>query len=90
MANQHGYRTCVACGAEKEKELFYRLVKTSEKIELDLTGKKDGRGAYVCKNATCIKRMFQKKALNRSYHGNVSMQSYEKLMEVFRERGETL
>ena len=44
-------RTCMACNQQKEKQELLRIIKTKEGlIEVDLTGKKNGRGAYICKN----------------------------------------
>ena len=55
MAKKHiPVRTCVACGASRPKRELIRIVRTPEgHVELDLTGKKPGRGAYLCPRPEC-------------------------------------
>ena len=55
MAKKHvPVRTCVACGTSRPKRELIRIVRTPEgQVELDLTGKKPGRGAYLCPRAEC-------------------------------------
>ena len=49
---------CVSCGEMRPKKELLRMVKTPEgAIELDLTGKKNGRGAYICKSQACFERL---------------------------------
>ena len=49
-------RMCTGCGEMKPKRELVRVVKSPQgEISLDLTGKKPGRGAYVCKNVTCLR-----------------------------------
>ena len=51
-------RMCVSCGEMRPKKELLRMVKTPEgAIELDLTGKKNGRGAYICKSQACFERL---------------------------------
>ena len=51
-------RMCVSCGEMHPKKELLRMVKTPEgTIELDLTGKKNGRGAYICKSQACFERL---------------------------------
>jgi len=60
-------RICVGCREAKEKRSMVRIVKTAENVIcLDDTGKKNGRGAYICRNADCLKRAIQSKGLERS------------------------
>ena len=50
-------RTCIGCGTQKSKTELIRIVKTqSGEIKLDKTGKLPGRGAYICKDAECLKK----------------------------------
>ena len=54
---------CTGCGEMFDKRTLVRVVKSPDgEISLDLTGKKAGRGAYVCKNAECLKKARKKKA----------------------------
>ena len=55
-------RTCVACRSEKPKRELIRVVKLGEEIKLDLTGKANGRGAYVCNDKACIVKLKKSKA----------------------------
>jgi len=60
-------RICVGCREQKEKKSMVRIVKTAENVIcLDETGKMNGRGAYICKNAECLQRAIQSKGLERS------------------------
>lgn len=60
-------RICVGCREPKEKKSMVRIVKTAENVIcLDETGKMNGRGAYICKNAKCLQRAIQSKGLERS------------------------
>lgn len=58
---------CAGCGQMKSKKELIRIVKTPEDdIILDPTGKKNGRGAYVCKSIECLQNAFKTKGLERS------------------------
>ena len=53
----------------KDKNQCLRIVKSSEnKIEIDLTGKKNGRGAYLCKSKECMEKALKNNSLERSFH----------------------
>ena len=57
-------RMCVGCREMKEKRELIRVVRTPEgQVELDATGKRSGRGAYVCRQADCLKRSIKQKQL---------------------------
>ena len=59
-------RQCVGCREMKDKKALLRIVKTPEgEILLDATGKKSGRGAYVCRDAQCLKKARKSRALDR-------------------------
>ena len=81
MANKKiPMRKCVGCQEMKEKKSLIRVVKTAEgDIILDDTGKKNGRGAYICKSLECIKKAKKTKALERSLGVSLSEQVYEEL-----------
>lgn len=60
-------RKCTGCGEMKpKKELIRVLLDTDNKICIDDTGKKNGRGAYICKNIECLKKAVKTKGLERS------------------------
>ena len=50
-------RTCIACRNAKPKKELIRIVKFNDEISLDLTGKKNGRGAYICKDEECFNKL---------------------------------
>ena len=65
-------RKCVACNEMRPKDQLFRVVRISGKVQLDLSYKSQGRGAYVCKNKDCIALAEKKKSFNRSLKGMVS------------------
>ena len=73
-------RMCTACREMKPKKELIRVVKTPEnEIKLDLTGKLNGRGAYICKSEECLKKAQKSGALSRAFSLEVSSEIYEKL-----------
>lgn len=57
---------CVGCREMKEKRELIRIVRTPEgEVAIDETGKRSGRGAYICRNAECLKRAIKQKQLER-------------------------
>lgn len=75
-------RMCTGCGEMFDKRTLVRVVKSPEgEILLDLTGKKSGRGAYVCKNPDCLKKARKKKALERAFSVQISEEVYNAMEE---------
>ena len=73
-------RKCVACQEMKPKKELLRVVRTPEAdIEVDLKGKKSGRGAYICLNPECLKLSQKKKALDRALEVKVNDDIYQML-----------
>ena len=73
-------RQCVGCGEMKSKKELIRVLKTEEAgFVLDFTGKKNGRGAYICRNAECLKAAKKSKGLDRSFKMAVSDDVYDSL-----------
>ena len=73
-------RQCVGCGEMKSKKELIRILKTEEEgFILDFTGKKNGRGAYICRNAECLKAAKKSKGLDRSFKMAVSDDVYDSL-----------
>ena len=61
-------RMCTGCGEMKPKPELVRIVRSPEgEISLDLTGRKNGRGSYICKNAACFDKAMKKKAFERAF-----------------------
>lgn len=73
-------RQCIGCGARKEKRELIRIVKLPEgDIHIDTSGKKNGRGAYICNSAACLEAARKKHALNRAFKADVSDSVFEQL-----------
>ncbi len=73
-------RMCTGCGQMKPKRELIRIVKTPDgEFLLDATGKKSGRGAYLCKNAECLKNCRKSKRLEKSFSCRIPDEVYEKL-----------
>lgn len=74
----------------KEKRSLVRVVRTEEgEAKLDLTGKANGRGAYVCPSAECLKKAVKSRALDRALEVTVSPEVMERLAsEIERRIGE--
>lgn len=73
-------RQCVGCGEMKSKKEMLRVLKTAEdEILLDATGRKNGRGAYVCFSRECLAKAIRGKGLERSFKMSIPREVYEKL-----------
>lgn len=77
-------RQCVGCGEMKSKKEMMRVLKTpEEQIVLDTTGKKNGRGAYLCMTEECLKKARKNKGLERSFKMSISNEVYDSLEKEF-------
>ncbi len=75
-------RRCTGCGEHFPKIELIRVVRSKEgEISLDKTGKKSGRGAYICKSAACLKKARQKKRLETSLECNIPDEVYTVMEE---------
>ena len=73
---------CIGCGEMKPKKTLVRIVKNKEdEIFVDLTGKAGGRGAYICRDAECLKKARKSKRLERSYSCRIPDEVYDRLEE---------
>jgi len=73
-------RQCIGCGEMKNKKEMMRIIKTpQEEILIDVTGKKNGRGAYICKSSDCFKKAVKSKGLERSLKVGIPHEVYEEL-----------
>ena len=73
---------CIGCREMKSKRELIRIVKNKEgEISLDLTGKKQGRGAYLCKDNTCIEKVIKTRSLNRHFKAEVGVKIIASLKE---------
>ena len=77
-------RQCVGCGEMKDRKEMMRILKTAEgPIVLDMTGKKNGRGAYLCKSAECLQKARRNKGLERSFKMSIPEEVYETLEKEY-------
>ena len=82
-------RQCVGCGEMKSKKEMMRILKTAEgDIVLDVTGKKNGRGAYLCKSNDCLKKAGKNRGIERSFKMNIPSEVYDNLEKEFAESEE--
>ncbi len=75
-------RKCTGCQEMKSKKELIRVVKNDEGvISLDFTGKKQGRGAYICPDMECLEKARKNKGLERSFKCAVPKEVYDQLRE---------
>ena len=75
-------RTCIACKNINDKKALIRIVRTKEGVfELDSTGRKNGRGAYICKDSKCFESLKRARGLDRSFKTQIPMEIYDKLLD---------
>ena len=80
-------RTCMGCNVKKSKAEFIRIVKNKEnEINIDKTGKQEGRGAYLCQDIQCFEKVIKNKRLERVLKQKISNEIYEKLRGVIFDR----
>ena len=73
-------RMCVGCREMKEKKTLIRIVRTPQgTVEMDLTGKKSGRGAYVCNSRACLKQAEKSHALSRALNCSITPEVLEQI-----------
>lgn len=80
MAKKIPMRQCIGCGEMKSKKELLRILRTeNEGIILDSTGRKNGRGAYICPNPECMKKARKSKGLDRSFKMSIPEEVYDNL-----------
>ena len=73
-------RQCMGCRERKPKRELIRIVRcTDGEVRLDFGGKMNGRGAYICPNAECLKKVRKSKALDRSLEVTIQEEVYDRL-----------
>ena len=73
-------RTCMGCNQKKDKTELIRIVKNKENnISVDITGKKEGRGAYICKDKECLEKLMKNKRLEKVFDMKISDEIYDEL-----------
>lgn len=73
-------RKCIGCSEMKDKRTLVRIVRSKEgEISVDLTGKKPGRGAYICKDIACLEKAQKAKRLERAFSTAIEPEIYDTL-----------
>ena len=81
-------RKCTGCNEMRPKKDLVRVVRSPEgEISLDLTGKKPGRGAYVCRDAACLAKARKAKRFERAFSCEIPDEVYERMGETLNEDG---
>ena len=92
-------RKCIGCGEMKPKKELMRIVKAPDAkgenesvlenndISVDLTGKKPGRGAYICRNVQCLRLAAKAHRLEKSFSCKIPDEVYEKLAKELADNG---
>ena len=79
-------RQCIGCGEMKSKKEMIRVIKTAEgEILLDATGRKNGRGAYLCPSMECFKKAVKGRCRERSFKMAIPREVYETLEKEMEE-----
>ena len=75
-------RQCMGCRERLDKKALIRVVRTPEgEVKLDVSGKLNGRGAYICPKVECLKKAQKSKALDRSLEVTIPEEVYQELAE---------
>lgn len=81
-------RQCIGCGEMKHKKEMIRILKSPEgEFSLDATGRKNGRGAYLCPSMDCLKKAIKSKGLERSFKMAIPKAVYETLEREMEQLG---
>ena len=82
MGKKIPQRMCLGCQTRKDKRELIRIVRTPEgEIVVDKTGKKNGRGAYICQDPACLESVIKSKRLEKSLETEIDEAVYERLKE---------
>lgn len=85
MAKKMPLRQCLGCREMVPKSSLIRIVRSNDgEFAVDATGKMNGRGAYICKNPTCLDKTVRSKALERSFKVSIPSEVYEQLDKELR------
>ena len=81
-------RQCMGCRERKAKKELIRVVRTPEgAVCLDFSGKLNGRGAYICPSADCLKKARKAKSLDRSLEVSIPEEVYDRLEKEMEQNG---
>ena len=75
-------RLCLGCEEQKPKKELVRIVRSPEwEFSVDMTGKKSGRGAYICNSKECFEKAVKEHRFERSFKGAIDRAVYDELRE---------
>ncbi len=82
-------RKCIACNEGKPKKELIRIVRNTDgEVEVDLTGKVNGRGAYICPDLDCLEKLKKSKKLSKTLEVEVPDEVFDKLYDIIKDRDE--
>ena len=80
-------RTCMGCNEKKDKKDLIRIVKNKQnEINIDKTGKLEGRGAYICDIITCLEKAIKSRRIEKVFEQKIPEEIYERLRGVMLEK----
>lgn len=82
-------RMCTGCGEMKPKKELVRVVRSPEgEISLDLTGRKPGRGAYVCRSVECLRRARKARRFEKAFSCQIPEEVYDRMEKEMKQDAE--
>lgn len=82
MNKKEVLRKCISCHEQKDKNELIRIVRDKDKqVSIDESGKKNGRGAYICKNEKCLDNAIKKKLLNSALKTRINDEFYQEIRD---------
>ena len=82
------FRKCMGCGEMKNKRELVRVVKNKDgEVSLDLTGKKAGRGAYICPQLSCLQKARKSRGFARALSCKIPEEVYDQMEQELMQNG---
>lgn len=84
-------RMCLGCNEMKDKRELLRVVKSTEgEVSLDFSGKKNGRGAYICKNIACFQKARKARRFEKAFSCRIEENIYEVMADELGQETENI
>ena len=81
-------RKCTGCGEMKDKKEMIRVIRNDEgKLELDMTGRKNGRGAYICNDIECLAKAVKAGRIKKEFGTDIPNDLYDRMEEQIKKDG---